>query len=91
MSTYRWYVLARVVPLADGKIRPIPPGELYEFVSWHRSDDGMRAQRAKLDRKGRQAIHVFSSSRAQAVRDAIRCYDVRVYGYDVHGRVVKDG
>lgn len=89
MTTYRWYVLGRVVPLADGKIAAIPPGTEYEFTGWCRTKEAMVAKRDKLDRQGRAGIHVFSGSRAQAVRDAIDAYGVSVQGYDVHGRRVK--
>lgn len=87
--TYRWYVLGRVIPLADGKIVAIPEGTEYEFVAWCRTKEAMQARRAKLDRAGRQGIHVFSGSRAQAVRDAGAAYGVVVRGYDKSGRLIK--
>lgn len=89
MTTYRWYVLGRVIPLADGRIVAVPPGTEYEFVAWCKTKEAMVERRAKLDRQGRQGIHVFSGSRAQAVRDAIDAYGVSVRGYDVHGRLIK--
>lgn len=77
----RWYVLGRVVPLADGKIVAVAPGTEYEFVGWCRTKEAMQERRAKLDRAGRQGIHVFSPSREQAARDAMACYGVTVRGY----------
>lgn len=80
-KTNRWYVLGRVVPVTSTEPEPIVPGTEYEFVGWSRTKEAMTVRRDKLDRAGRQGIHVFSPDRQQAARDAMACYGVVVKGY----------